>query len=654
MQAHRFAGVCRAAAPHPFLRPLHALISVLASAESSSPEYVWGLYNEVLHDRPHALSDGSIRVPCALDAQHHRQVLHALVPHADEYTAYIKSRAQLRNARAKLRGGAAHVAGTPVDFSTPQELAPPPLCAPLTDADAAAYLCRVRLLLSNMQASADGSVVMSDYNHALYILAHGGHFGEMRVLWDDARASNLAPDRHTYHCMMQGLFRSFEHERERLKASHGHALLPSKHARLIARKTAQEGNAEKAVHHAAEHTARNASMLIQDMQERGVRPTVLTLDLAARILRISGQLPALLALLRTGFGVDIANPGADSGAPAPSCAPSTDTLNTALMALGEHASVSDMAVAYETMTAPMDVHTADKSPAPANAARRAVQPNTKTFSLLLKHACSVPDTLFLSAALVPQRRSFLSRFSLAQDTVGFCTQQERITEIAQRQRGFYQGLARYFLDECLARYTAQVTKMCTALGVAPPEALHMDDTRSTAAVEAAYKQWKAQGATGRLRVPEALASDAQGVPVFVPPSVRVPSEAVYPLVSLASRRRSITLLRWAKSRLDRVYLVKAAEVEILSMRAEHLADCAEAQSLRASLLAHLARAHHDLDALMWLRFTRIPARLSVLASLSKDRNERKAATKLARAQQKVERRRFKKQVAIEADAVLAV
>ena len=623
-----------AAAPR---EPVTQLIDLLSTSTDIAPDRVWALYVEAMQDRPQELADGSIRVPRMLQAGEHRQVLQALVPYTEAYAAYLYDRGRIRALREAAQSVPLHTE-IALDLSTPQELAPRSPPVPLSAGEAKTYLSRARTLLGNMRAASADSVCTADYNEALAVLAPGGYFGEMQALWSDMTSTRdthpeTAPNRETYHHMMEGLFRQAARQAQDLQAAHGHALLPTEYGRRRSEATAAPGDAAKSVQGAAQVLARSATMLIQDMHERAIRPSVLTLDLAARVLRMTGQLPALLALLRTGFGVDVANPDADRGEALPPCAPTTHTLNTALMALGEYATVSDMVAAYETMTEPLS--RAESSTLPSTEESRCVQPNAKTFATLLKHACTVPETLFLAAALVPERRSLLSRFA-SSDAIGFATQSERQEEIKRRERGAYFAVARYFFDECMQRYAAQVAALCTQLKVDAP-ALAYDGAQASGAVRRAYRDWRAQGAqtSGRLAVPDARVSLADGAPVFVPPSVGLSLQQIYPLVALASRRRSLPLLGWIRAKLDHCVLLKEIEANAV----EAVADAGAWPELHASLEAHLARVRRELDGLHWIRFERLPARHAAVMKQLRERKARRAENHTAKELQKKRVRR---------------
>lgn len=628
-RGQRLFSVSRLSASSPSIstreEPVAQLLALLAYDAQHAPDRVWSLYMEALQERPHDLGDGTIRVPRILTPAQHRQVLRALVPYTAAYASYMRERAQLRQLREAAQKERP-TSATPLDLSTPQELAPPAPPSPETATEARRYVARVRTILQHMRTEEGTSLAAADFNEPLGVLARGGFYPEMETLWEDmvqlrTSVPSAAPNRETYHQMMLGLFRYATMQMHVLREEYGHALLPTSHARQRAAKTAVQGDPTKAVQSTTQSIARMAMALIHDLQEAKTKPNTLTLDLAARVLRITGQLPALLGLLRTGFGVDVANPDADQGDRTALCTPTTHTLNTTLMALGDHATVSNMVAAYETMTQPLVLSSDDRTPAPLAHSHR-VQPNTKTFSLLLKHACKAPDTLFLSAALVPTQRSLLQRLTAA-ESLGFATQAERQEEIEKRKHGHYLAVARYLLDECLGRYAMQVTALCAQLHVHIP-GLDKTPKEISEQVRSAYRAWRARGQRGSVCVLPGAPSVDEGVPVFVPPSVRVLLETVYPLVSLASARRKLTLLDEVSKALDQVLFLQQAEAAAVEAAAHTTTP-----ALRASLLAHHARVQGELDGLLWLRFERIVSRKAVITAFQRDRKSRRAATKAA-------------------------
>ncbi|WFD29367.1 hypothetical protein MSPP1_000376 [Malassezia sp. CBS 17886] len=593
--------------------PATRLTDLLERTANTAPERMWHLYCDALsergavHDAP-VDARGRRRLPMALSLVQHRQVLHALARPSEAHTESVRRRERLRRARADARD--APVPRTEaLDLSSPAARGDRSRArVALSAAEASVFLQRVRTIFMHMRAVSPESVTAADYSQALAVLAQDGHHAEMLALWDEmvaardgagtdtaaltfthrAPITTAAPDRTTYHHMMYGLFRQFQEQTRALQTAHGHALLPTQSARTRARAAAVRGapadadNARRHVAAAAQQAARHAAQLLEDMQQHSLQPSATTLDLAARILRVTGQFAALLTLLRSGFGVDLEHPDAPRGTPATApCRPTTHTLNTALMALGDHAAVPDMVVAFETITQPLD-------------ADRAARANSTTYALLVKHACSAPDTLFLAGALLPQRRPLLARLAAAPPTVGLATAADRTHEVSQRTAGAYQQIACYVLDDALREADKHVTDMRAHLHVAPP----------------------APGA-------DTHAVLARAAPVFLPPSVSVTAELVYPLVALASRRRRTTLFAWLATRLDTACRVKKDELAAVDEKAAQLAESPSERALQASLTAHRERVREELDRLLWLRLDRVRTRTSALMARNQERNARR-------------------------------
>ncbi|WFD42363.1 hypothetical protein MPSI1_001005 [Malassezia psittaci] len=622
--------------------PATLLLDLLRTSKEIEADRVWTLYLEALHDRPEELSGGSVRIPRTLRSAEHRQVLHALVPHTQAYAAYLAKRARLRTLREQAQNDVIHTQ-YPSDLSSPQESAPRPPDVPMQDSEARVYLSRVQALLSNMRAESSG-VCLADYHAALHVLAYGGHWPEMKILLEELMSmrgneQELTPSLETYDILFRGLFEYAKRETRRLQQAYGYALNPTQHSKHLARTSAQDGEAKKVVQSAAKQTARDVTTLIQDMQMLCIQPKARTLEYAARVLRLTGQLPALLTLIRTGFGVDIANPDADRGETEETCAPTTQTLNTVLMALGEHATVSNMVSAYEAMTRVMPGHA---NVTGTDSMRREctgnVQPNAKSFSVLLKHACTAPDTLFFSAAILPTRRPLLARFT-SQDPVGFVTQKDLDLEIHRRLRGDYFSIARYLLDDCLDRYKSQVALLCEKLNVDAP-ALDLDASSAHKMLKQAAKNWRKHQASKNL-LPYFKHAATAGRPsieersVFLPPSVGITLEMVYPMISLASRRRSSAHLGYLQKQLSLAYLLKCIEANAV----EHAAKLnADATSLAASLHAHYERLLPSLEALQWLLLDRIPKRIQTIREVRREHAKRRASNAATREQERPRRR----------------
>ncbi|WFD21821.1 hypothetical protein MEQU1_000477 [Malassezia equina] len=610
--------------------PTARLVHMLNTAQTMAPDMLWDLYCQALDERPYVCADGSVRHPQRLAPADHQRVLQALVPPRGTYVAYLQTRDQVRKVRddAHLDEQVLHALATEasaIDLSTPQALAPLPPVRGMGGRVAQTLTNRVRTVLAQipMQHRTTGA-----YNRVLAVLALGGRYKNMRLLWDDmvaARAAGhaqAAPNQATCHHMIMGLVRNFEQKLTRYKKKYRRELLAPAHQRHQVKHRLE---AAEHVQASADLAASTVSMLLVDIYVQGTVPRVLTLDLAARLLRATGKLPELLNLLRSGFGIDLENP--DTMAPA-LCAPTTHTLNTVLMALGELARAPDMAVAYELMTRAL----------PSDERRRAVLPNSTTFKLLIRHAVSVPDTLLVSNASIQAPRSLLSRLSSGPQstpTIGIRTNEQRDEEMLARSRGKYRALARSYLDEALDVYAAQLEQMATLLGVPRPAALHASlDELHTRAKErrmrapsdptSTHPRWQDMAAI-TAPAPEMHAS---GRPVFLPPRVRPSVPLLRPLLAAAQQRRSTGQLVWLQQRADRAGTLLAAELAILSHAQASLAS--QHAALQPTLRAHAQYVEPLWDSVVAMGDGRVPRDFDVWREAERQRNARRATRAPAR------------------------
>lgn len=640
------------------------LIQRLESQQRMPPEDLWRMYTSALNERPYAASDGSLQVPPRLEARHHELVLRALLPAQDDYAAYRRERRRLAEARcADLAGDGAPAVPGALDLSTPQSLAPVPPVKNLGGAVATAWARRWRYVLSRIPGE---SRTTDMYNRVLAILALGGRYNHLLRLWDDMvelRAQGhlgAAPNEMTCHHMIAGLVRNFAQKLRRYRARYRRELLSLSYRRISG---AERQAAAEHVQAAADQAASTVSMLLRDMQGQATPPRTQTLDLAARLLRATGKLPSLLELLRVGFGLDLDHP--DTDAPALG-APTTQTLNTTLMALGELARAPDMVSAFEVMTqrlqaapaAVADVFDSDLDeletdvaldadapapPAPADGDGGAVLPNTTSFKLLIRHAVTVPQSLLVSNASM-QSPSWLARLAQGPQStpsMGIRTPAQREDEIASRARGQYLYLARTYLDTALATHAAQVAHMAERLGVEPPAALSqpMDVVHARAAARRAAQH------TGDTRAPRSSrrlwrsycvverdldavldrAAAPAPVPVasrvFVPPRVRATWTMMRPLLDAAKPRRSIGQLLWLHARADYAAMLLAAEYDVLQRAHASLSPADVA--LSRSLAAHTLYVQQLWQDMSWLCDSRVPGRLHGWRLAEQERNARR-------------------------------
>ena len=243
------------------------------------------------------------------------------------------------------------------------------------------YMRRVQIIFRDMRihssiVPATGTTVdalpsLADYNHVLSRLASGGHIGPMSAIWNEltgvshkGNAKGLQPNRYTYRELMIGLSRHATDQIERVQKGEaskffnysGKKKQLAKSARAAAAGMAKFGQILAPSARAAAILAALRTMaLLKDMKDHAVTPNQITLDFAARTLRLAGHIDGLHLLMRQAYGIDLASP--DSAEPAQTQSsrvqPTTHTLNTILMALGEQASVPEMVAAFETLAKPL-------------------------------------------------------------------------------------------------------------------------------------------------------------------------------------------------------------------------------------------------------------------------------------------------------------
>lgn len=642
-----------------------ALVRMLESSERIPPEQLWSLYECALNERPQKLPDGSVRVPPKLEARHHQRVLQLLLPAQDKYVHYVRERQRIATMRRDLHASddeALLPSCTPLDLSTPDTLAPVPPFRGMGGKNARTFARRTRQVLLEI---APAERTAAAYNDVLRVLSHGGRYRYMRDLWNDmlrARETGhvqAAPNQDTCHYMMVGLVRNFEQKLQRYKTRYERELLTS--ARHVRRAQPQPPSsspvppahrtaaAAEHVQAAALQAAHTVSMLLLDVQKQGTLPRVLTLDLAARVLRLTGRLPEFLHLLRSGFGLDLQYP--DASVPA-LCTPTTHTLNTTLMALGELARMPDMAVAFEVMTQPLS-HAHDTQ-------RWPVLPNTTTFKLLVRHACSAPPTLLVSNASVQSTtaRAILSRLSAGPQglpTIGIHTAEQRDAEVQARCRGAYLALARAYVDDALRMYAEQLSRMAVQLRMPRPSVLHdsieavhaRENERRDAGMvgeqgmESMSKRWLASmeqeaalsdeavdDKSGTHLPPSSEKDRAQDVlssspsePVFVPPNVRVSYSMLRPILATTYQKRSLGQLAWLHSRADMAAVLLSAEHTLL----QHAQAQVQADGMLSSLAAHATYVQRLWEGMQRLCDTWVPWHMERWSDAEYARNARRNA-----------------------------
>lgn len=620
--------------------PSALLRRFLETSQRMPTDQLWNMYQRALRERPVVLRNGSVRVPATLEDEHHQLVLQALVPPLDEHIQQTRTRQQVAALRREAHISAAPLeSDAPLDLSTPQIFAPVHPVRGMGGKRARMFAQRAREIISHIVPEHRTTLT---YNAVLRVLSLGGRFRYMRDVWGDMVAAReqghtqAAPDQTTCYYMMVGLVRSFEQKLQRYKVRYERELLAPKV--MDARASTQAAQHVRAASLQAAHTV---SMLLVDIQKQKLLPHSLTLDLAARVLRMAGCLPEFLRLLRSGFGLDLHFPDA----PAPAlCTPTTHTLNTALMALGEMARMPDMVVAYEVLTNPLPVETQlmfGESAPP----RSRIMPNTTTFKLLVRHACTAPRTLLVSNASIQSATgAFLERLSAGPQglaTIGIRTSEQRSNEVRARRRGKYIMLAHTYVDEALDLYATQLQRMSDELGVDAPPALTQDMHTSHALAN--ERREREQPLMDAAKSVDEFGDDDTGAPndaVFVPPSVRVTYPMLIALFSVAQSKRSTGQLAWLQVRSDHAAALLSAEYDMLQ-RAQ--VDTNIPERMLMSLAAHATYVHRLTEGVQWLSDTVVPSTMEQWRTAEQDRttqrNARAAASPARRRARQHQQRR---------------
>ncbi|KDN41522.1 hypothetical protein K437DRAFT_258231 [Tilletiaria anomala UBC 951] len=244
----------------------------------------------------------------------------------------------------------------------------------------------------------------SDYNFLLGKAASQGRLNVLLAIWQDMqsrtslsargqeaqlRTPAAQPDRWTFELLMQGLFRHTKAQLARIyqqdsgpRAPNGDSRSPWPKNRptlqsvknkaveaALLTSQGRQGSSDVAIkaRRASLLAAERCFSLIHSMQAQSIDATTLTLDMAARMLRLAGDMPAFKRLLKDFFALDLSNPDGATRLVTTARPPNVHTLNTILMALGEFGTVPQMIVAYETISRPLLASTTDSTGLPAAA-----------------------------------------------------------------------------------------------------------------------------------------------------------------------------------------------------------------------------------------------------------------------------------------------
>lgn len=505
------------------------------------------------------------------------------------------------------------------------------------------YMRRVQIIFRDMRlhssvvptssATVESLPSLADYNHVLSRLASGGHIGPMSTIWNEITgvssktgSKGLHPNGHTYRELMVGLSRHATEQIERVQKDEasktfnysGKKKQLEKSARSAAAGMAKFGQILAPSARAAAILAALRTMaLLKDMKDHAVTPNQITLDFAARTLRLAGHIDGLHLLLQQAYGIDLTTPDSATAAQKQQqegLAPTTHTLNTLLMAIGEQASVPEMIAAFETLAKPLPVSatTADDTASSegvfstnwkdvfssmrnrnAEIAQQAsnadepsvpdvfpyssparISPNTKTFEVLLRHCCTEVDPLRSPVALKTEA-TISSVANLAKESTEMALADmqaggQRAVEMERRTRGAYALFAKSLLNEALDRSDELLKATASNLGIDITRAEQV--TSESAKPVEAESETDADATTASLQPrPEHLrfditpgrAMEADFVPILEPPAFSVTAMMVQPFIALASSHKKIGELRWIRSILSKALENKAAEAQVI-------------------------------------------------------------------------------------------
>lgn len=504
------------------------------------------------------------------------------------------------------------------------------------------YMRRVQIIFRDMRlhssmvpttsSAVEALPNLADYNHVLSRLASGGHIGPMSSIWNEiAGASSrsgsvgLQPNIHTYRELMIGLSRHATEQIERVQKGEASKLFDysgkrkelDRSARAAATGMARFGQVLAPSARAAAILAALRTMaLLKDMRDHAVTPNQITLDFAARTLRLAGHIDGIHLLMQQAYGIDLSTlDSADAEQKQQQGpAPTTHTLNTILMALGEQASVPEMVSTFETLAKPLPVKTSDVDAAASaegvfatnwkdifnsmrnreaevaqlgsNAEESSIPevfaptyphricPNTKTFEVLLRHCCVEVDPLRSPVALKTES-SNSSVATLAREATesALADMQDggrRAAEMKRRTKGAYALFAKSLLSEALDRSDVLLRTTARNLGISYErvEQTHLatDSANDTAAGKAADADDSTPPRPEYLRfsVTPGRAMDADFLPILEPPHFSITDTMVEPFISLASARKNMGELRWIRAMLSKALENKVAEAQVIA------------------------------------------------------------------------------------------
>ncbi|KJA24670.1 hypothetical protein HYPSUDRAFT_38756 [Hypholoma sublateritium FD-334 SS-4] len=232
---------------------------------------------------------------------------------------------------------------------------------------------RFKLVIHNIAAMGEAPQP-ADYDFIMDHLAAVGYYQGVLALYNHMVATHCTPTARTFNACFRAIAFRFTLP-----------VVPALRADLVA------------------YTTARLHQLMADHARLQLTLSAANMDLILRILKETLDRPSFDLLLRTSYGIDLANPDrlaleyAAPGAPAP-LPFTTAALNTTLDLLGRMGDIPRLVVAFEVLTQPLpqaDAHffnsfdedEDDLGGAPTSAKRAlpSAQPNTTTYALLLRH-----------------------------------------------------------------------------------------------------------------------------------------------------------------------------------------------------------------------------------------------------------------------------
>ncbi|CAD6890584.1 unnamed protein product [Tilletia laevis] len=258
---------------------------------------------------------------------------------------------------------------------------------------------RLTAAASEQEAEACFAPTTADYNIVLSMLAGLGHVVPLSKVWCDMReAANerpgQGPDTKSYAIVVRGLYTHLQHQLNTARKDHAvtkariekslekasfvrraeyeerrEQLNPTEDSDLPRQKARREeqvsGNASP-VANATNLAVIRLRTILKNLDTTPLRHSgteqagqswyrTQLVDYALRILRLAGDVQGMAVLIRQEFGLRLGHPDVVevAGSQRSGAQLTIHTLNTVLMALGEHATARDMVVAYESLARPL-------------------------------------------------------------------------------------------------------------------------------------------------------------------------------------------------------------------------------------------------------------------------------------------------------------